>query len=1100
MQIFISGLLGFAGTSCWPSSRAAVGPRHANYESIFKADHCHVFFRTFFIFSCLLVLAQPLFAAGTPDLQLSQQYLVQVWQTDDGLPENWVSCITQTHDGYLWIGTRYGGLARFDGMRFVSFNPENTPELKDVQVEYAHVDETGTLWVMMGNESVTAFKNGRFYLFREPRAPPRLRVQSVLNVNSNSVLFVEEGLRLARLNLQGDTNAWKLLSPNPPASGVDQVFWKNRAGTIWYITQAGGLGRFFNEKFSDYPTGTNLPKSRITALTLDSQDRLWMTTTNQIFSWDGNGFEEQTPTNGPPAANIQHMVSSPDGGIWVCDGNHVRKCFGRAWMADAVLPNSIQRDNNGHLPQLYSDAEGNAWLIDYGHGLWCVRSNGMAYELTESDGLPNAFITCWFQDKEDNIWAGTVGGGVARISKRVVHVLGQDEKLPGKIARSVCLDQQGTLWAGTMSGGLAYWKDNHFVRQSLPSYSPTTPLESITVCPGYDGSLWVGTLRHGLMQVQSGVVIRPISPNDLPSVRILFEDSKRRLWVGGLADLRCYENGQFKQIGTDEGFQSSIAVGAMAEDAHGVIWIGTGPGDLWKFQDSKFTRFPPPHGWPSFRFAALQPDADGSIWIGTLGGGLLRFKDGHFFQFTSQQDLPNMYISQLLADEQGNLWAGTYAGIVRISKTNLNTVADGKESQLICRVYGRSSGLVALECSSGFQPSCWASYEGRLWFSTADGLAFIDPKDKGIAANQMPPPVIIEEISVDGVQRATPLTGDFFSSSSKGQPELQIEPGQHFVQFRFTGLSFAAPDEVSFRVKLEGAESKWRDLGYQRTVGYGPLVPGHYRLSVLACNSQGVWNKQGASLAFNVLPFFWQTWWFKVGLAVTSLLLTGLVVILILTRKHRLEMQKLNSQRELDRERARIAQDLHDDLGTSLTQISLLSSLADRETVKDEITSLNQQIRTRARAMVAGLDEIVWAVNPRNDSLVELINYLGNFAGEFFRAGQIRCRLDIPDRLPVRSLSSETRHHLYLAFKESINNVARHSGASRVWVSIGTEHDEIVISVKDNGQGFDASAKNFKSGDGLANTRARMGKIGGRADIQSAPGKGTAVVIRLPIK
>jgi signal transduction histidine kinase len=238
---------------------------------------------------------------------------------------------------------------------------------------------------------------------------------------------------------------------------------------------------------------------------------------------------------------------------------------------------------------------------------------------------------------------------------------------------------------------------------------------------------------------------------------------------------------------------------------------------------------------------------------------------------------------------------------------------------------------------------------------------------------------------------------------------------------------------------------------------------------------------------------------FKAGLLAALVLLTGLFFTLMLTRKHRIEMQKLRAQHELDRERSRIAQDLHDDLGTNLTQISMLSALADRETASDEVKSLNQQIRQSAREMVGALDEIVWAVNPRNDSAAELVNYLADFAAEFFRTTSITCRLDIPAQLPAHSLSSETRHHLFLAFKETVNNAARHSGASHVWISVATTPEEVAISVKDDGCGFDASEAGFKPGDGLLNLRSRTEGIGGKLEIQSAPGQGTNVVIHIPL-
>ena len=1053
-------------------------------------------FRTLSVSLFLFFLPGRLLAGDLPGSQSSEEYLVRTWQTDDGLPQNWVSSICQTADGYLWIGTRYGGLARFDGVRFASFNPENTRELKDVQVEHIQLDKTGTLWIIMGNESVTVLKDGQFRLIRLPRVEPRTRVEFFLNDNSNQVQFADEGGRLASIKLDGGTNSWELYAPTPAASDQGRSFWCDQAGVIWYLAHDGSLARFAGQKFGIYAADSKLPRTQFKALTADATGHLWAATGDRIFSWDGFAFKDETPTNQPSASNISQITPSPDGGLWVFGGNRLCKSWHGSWVADVPIPITVQRDNNSHSPQLYVDSEGNAWFIDYGHGLWHVKSDGSCHELTEKDGLPSAFISSWFQDRENNVWVGTAGGGLACIRKRVVHILSQEVNLPGKIARSVCEDKNGTLWVGTMSGGLARWKANQFEPLILPSYNPATPLESVTVCPANDGSLWIGSLRHGLMQLRNGKITRPISANDINSVRILFEDSKNCLWIGGLADLSCYSDGELRRFGPAEGFQSGVAIGNITEDALGAVWIGTGPGDLWKYEKNRFTRFSPPREWPSFRFAALRPDSDGAVWIGTLGGGLLRFKNGAFFRYTSELGLPNAYVAQLLDENQGYLWAGTYGGIVRFTKTNLNAVADGRVNRINCRMYGHSSGLQTLECSSGFEPSCWESSEGRLWWATANGLAYIDPK--ATITHHISPSVIIEEMQVDGQQRSLlPVVQDS-PNALGGQNELQIEPGRHFVQFRFTGLSFEAPDEVQFRVRLDGAEKQWKDLYHQRTVGYGPLPPGHYRLQVQACNNEGLWSEQGASLFFAVLPFFWQTWWFKAGLIAFSFVGTWLLIIFILKRRHRMELQQLKYQHDLDRVRAQIAQDLHDDLGTSLTQISLLSALADRKAADDESKSFNLQIRERSREMVVALDEIVWAINPRNDSLSESINYLVHFAEEFFRPAAIRCRVDIPDDLPACQLSSETRHHLFLAFKESINNAARYSHASQVWLKVEIQSHSFIISIKDDGCGFSASEGAFQPGDGLLNIRSRMAQMGGRADIQSAPGLGTTVTLQLP--
>jgi signal transduction histidine kinase/ligand-binding sensor domain-containing protein len=1043
-----------------------------------------------------LALQAALLAQVAP-LGTSHDYLVNIWQTDDGLPENWVSSITQTPDGYLWIGTRYGGLARFDGVRFVTCNQQNTPELKDVQVEHLSVDETGTLWIIMGNESITALQNGRFHLFRWPRSEPRLRAASVLNVRSNLVLFAGESPYLPELNLAVGTNGWHLFDPQPGIIARPETFVLGRNNTVWFITLLQHLGRFSNNHFERVDKFPNLPESEATAVAVDTTHRLWLATPHRLACWNGRFFVDRTPTNGPPPTDIRQIAFGADGGLWVLEENRLRKWFDGEWVANAN-PWHLQNDFPWDSFQLHSDAQGGAWLISNGDGLWHIKPDGTAHHLTEKDGLPSLFITCWFQDREGDVWIGTAGGGIARIRESIFHVFGEAEGLPGKVVRSVCMDATEKIWAGTLAGGLACLQDGRFVKVLLPSID-SSPLESITVAPGVDDGLWIGSLNHGLMQFQSGKIVPVATPGAMGnSIRVLFTDRHGQLWAGSLVNLFRFAHGQVKQFGQADGFVDEHAIESLAEDAAGALWIGTGPGELWKFDNNRFTRFRPPAKWPSVRFSALLPDTNGVVWIGTLGGGLLRFRDGKFAQLTTQDGLPDNNISQLLDDGKGYLWGGTYAGIFRASKADLEAVAGGEASRVPCHVYGRFEGLPALECSSGFQPSCWRAKDGLLWFTTANGLVSVNPS--AVQPNRLPPIVIIEGVLVDGNPRALPVAVESFSMAAKRPAVLQIEPGRHYLQFRFTGLNFAAPDGVRFRVKLEGAERQWRDIGEQRLVGYGPLPPGKYRFRVLAGNNNGVWNEQGATLAFAVLPYFWETWWFKLALMACAFTGIGLMVALAQRRRYRYKLERLERQREMERERTRIARDLHDDLGTSLTQISMLSALANREqTPSSEVKAIIHQVRGCAGEMVTALDEIVWAVNPKNDSLAELFNYLNHFAEQFFRPSGIRCRFEIPSQLPSHLVPAETRHHLFLAFKEAINNAARHSGCTRVLVRVEIHPKEAAISVEDNGHGFDKQdASSHRLGNGLANMQQRLSAVGGYTEVQSIPGQGTTLVFHIP--
>ena len=434
-----------------------------------------------------LTLQAAFCAEVTPDVT-AHDYLVHVWQTDDGLPQNWVSSITQTPDGYLWIGTRYGGLARFDGVRFVSYNQQNTTELKDVQVEHLSMDETGTLWIVMGNESITALQNGRFHLYRWPRSEPRLRAADVLDVQSNFVLFAGEFSYLPELNLFAGTNGWHLFDPQPAIIPRPETFVLDRDHIIWFVGMFQHLGRFFNNHFERFDRIPNLPESEAAAVALDTTHRLWLATPHHLALWNGRFFTDCTPTNGPLPIDIRQIAFSGDGGLWVLEKNRLRKWLDGEWVANAS-PWHLQNDFPLDSFRLHGDAEGGAWLISNGDGLWHIKPDGTAHHLTEKDGLPSLFITCWFQDREGDVWIGTAGGGIARIRESIFHVFGEADGMPGKVVSSVCEDATEKIWAGTLAGGLACLQDGRFVKVLLPSID-SSPLESITVAPGVDDGLW----------------------------------------------------------------------------------------------------------------------------------------------------------------------------------------------------------------------------------------------------------------------------------------------------------------------------------------------------------------------------------------------------------------------------------------------------------------------------------------------------------------------------------------------------------------------------------------------------------------------------------
>ena len=1033
------------------------------------------------------------FLPGISQGQSGSNYLVHSWPSDSGLAQNWVTGMVQSPDGYLWIGTRYGGLARFDGVRFVHFTPQTTPALRDVQVERLTMDTQGALWISMVNRSVTGMRAGRFELFRHPRTEPQARLESFLATAGTRTLFTAESGVIAELDRSRSTDGWRMLRPVPEALAEQysvypaKTFHQDRKGHLWYVGRDQRLARYSAEGEARLPDDLQFPGDPVHALAVDGSGVLWVATAKRIVSWDGRALTDHRPAAAGELGQVRQLAFSGDGGLWVLEAQRLRKLLRGSWKAEADPAMLLNCTHQRHH-QLYGDSAGGVWVVTYGGGVLHVRADGTTHQLTGKDGLPSEAITCWLEDHEGNIWLGTAAGGIARIRERVFKAYGVADGLPEKMVRSVGVDTRGGVWAGTMSGQLARWDDGKFTALSLPP-AQTTPIAGISVFPGRSGKVWIGGLYQGLLVYEGGKISRPVAGLEPWIIQVLFEDSRNAVWLGCRGQLVRIADGKARVFGGTMGFPIGVPAGAIAEDADGVMWIGTEQGDLWRYKDDEFTRFHPPAEWPSSQIISLQTDANGVVWAGTLGNGLLRFKDGGFARFTASEGLPDNNVSQLLDDGIGGLWGGTFAGVFHVRKSELNELAAGALERPGCSVYGTQDGLPALECTSGFNPACWRADDGRLWFSTVNGIASVNPA--AVRFNRRPPNVLIEELTVDGK-----LDSNFTPDGETGGG-LKVGPGKHFLQFRFTGLSLAAPDKVRFRWKLEGVDRDWQDIGIQRVIGCGPLEPGRYRLRVRACNSDGVWNDEGATVAFTVLPHFWETWWFKVVAVSVSIA----VIILALRRRYRLSMERLKRENEVEQERSRIARDLHDDLGTSLTQIIMLSSLANRDqTPPEKARQLIEQVGGRSKEMVTALDEIVWAVNPKNDTLVALVRYLGHFAEEMLQPAGIRCRLDIPHGLPAHPLSAEVRHHLFLAFKEALNNCIRHSGASLVQLGVDLKPDEVIISIKDDGRGFDPeSGPSEEDGDGLTNIPGRMADIGGHAEIQSAPGRGTTVTLRLPL-
>lgn len=1036
----------------------------------------------FVALTLMLVAALRAWGAGA-----GGDYLTDVWTADEGLPDSSVTAIAQTPDGYLWVGT-YNGLARFDGMRFVTFDPANTPALAHARVRKLSVDNQGTLWINTLEGSMTSLRQGTFT--REWTGAEGLDPDvTLVSSSSNQVTFLLHRGSLRR-KPQSDPagTGWEDL--NPPSRSVGTLCVEDGAGTIWYRGADKHLWRVTGKDFEPLPQTSGLAGSQVNCMVTDSRGRLWIGTDKEIAMWDETQFQTVIPTNAELPVDMAFLSIAEDGGLWAVANGRVRKAMDRKWILEAE---SLKNVFTGNLSRMGArkDHHGGVWLYDYGRGLTHIAADGQVRQFGPQEGFPGERVNCFFEDHEGNWWAGLDAGGLVRIRERRFQTIDTSGQVPTKPARSVCEETNGTLWIGTLGDGLARWQAGAFTNLTVPG--GTGKGFAFCVYPDAAGRLWVSAGDEDLF-VREHDGFKRVLPV-VHGVKAILADKAGGIWVGTKSGLYFADSESSTDFKLYEGIGRN-EVRALSEDGHGSLWAGAEDGTLFHITGDTIATFHPTDSKVPQAIWSLLAEDDGTVWAGTFRGGLLRFRDGKFTRFSINEGLPDNIICQILPDGAGNLWLGSHQDIFRVAKSALNDFARGEIKSVPGTVFGRSDGLPSLECSGGYQPAAWRGQDGRLWFTTVKGAVSVKPEE--IRPNLLPPPVVIEGILIDGksldatakAQERPVPAGTVYDRDKKF---LEVSPGKHQFEFRYTGLSLVSSDRVQFRYRLEGADANWVEAGTRRFAQYNFLPPGTYQFRVIACNSDRIWNETGCTLTLKILPYFYEILWFRIlAWMVAGGLVAGAVWYSVTRRLHR-KLEQLARQQAVERERARIAKDIHDDLGANLTLIAVLGDLAKQEKAAERI----EKMASTARQAVKSLDEIVWAVNPRNDTLAHLIDYTGQFAVDYLRAAGVRCLLDVPEQPPERGVPSNVRHNVFLVVKEALQNIVKHAHATEVWLRIHATNDDLKIIVEDNGCGFEHVPANALA-DGLRNMQQRMNELGGKCRIQSRVGAGTEIIVELP--
>jgi len=972
----------------------------------------------------------------------ADDHTIDVWQTEQGLPDNSVTSLAQTPDGYLWFGT-FRGLVRFDGVRFTVFD-SRTPGLENDQVIRLFVDATGALWVSQVPGQLARHEHGRFTAFHR-----------------------EDGWPMLPCAFQG-------IADSGP-------------GTLLLVTENGFAFRFDGKRFTpvlaDPPPGS---PARPAVETKDGQ-RLWIVADQRVGRVESNRWTEFIARGSGPLTHTTAISASKEGGVWVLDSGKLQRI-----REDGTVVQVREFAPLINACWMREDLSGELWIGTWGHGLRRVGLDGASETFSPKEGFPVEIARDSLKDREGNLWIATNGGGLVRLKRKRFQALVQDDPAPDhRYGPPITLgeDPDGRLIVGCLDGG-AFRIEGARIVGPIEFAGREVGVGVWALATGSGGRRWSGTYGEGLARSGGAGPGWWSKPDGLPDRHVvaLCEDRAGDLWIGTDRGLSRFDGRAFVNYSVRDGLLSD-RITALALDPAGAVWIGSDANGLNRFQDGKIDRFT--EGLPGCSVTSFLADPDGTLWIGTQHGLCLR-RDGRFIRLDTVGELAGVGVTTILDDGLGDLWLGTNRGVFRVVRSGLEAFIRGTAAELVGVRYGTPDGLPSSQCAKG-QPAGIRSRDGRLWFATTKGVAVVDPRR--ILANLVPPSVVIEEVTVDGVViAAVPGSGNPLPREAK------VGPGPRRLEIRYTGISLASPEQVRFRVRMEEFDEGWHDAGSLRVASYQGLPPGRYRFQVRAANQDGVWNETGASLAVVIGPEIWQTGWFRSGLAAAA---TGLLAFTYRRRVAAVERSRAAghefSRRLIEtqeQERQQLAAELHDSLGQHLLAIKnraemALGRSADPERMKERVV----QVSAMASLAIREVRSIAQGLRPFQIDALGLTKAVVAMAGSLADSSSIRLQTEVIELSGL--LSAATEIQLYRILQECLSNAVRHSGATLVIVRIERVGGFVRASVQDDGTGLDPARA--QTGSGLLGIQERARIVGGRMEIGSIPGEGTTVTVEVPV-
>jgi signal transduction histidine kinase/ligand-binding sensor domain-containing protein len=981
---------------------------------------------------------------ATPVKNLQSEYIVDSWQAEDGLPDNFINEIARTPDGYLWIAT-FNGLARFNGTDFVVFDPANTPQLESRRISELYVDLQGRLWIKAEEGALACWWHGKFTDYTQRDWPAHTR--RITHEDANGTLW---------LGFSYDaTRGYRL---------VGNAF------------KAENLGRTFVERFGWLS---------------DIAGRSWNVYSNCLCCLD-----DRDPVVAPIPDYVPYgmrLASARDGGVWIIS-NRIRKYSQRHWTDCGAIPVGTDLFNG-----YFEDSQGRLWVgTDVGE-IWRASTNGTIQRFKIPGAATSQLGRGLCQDAEGNIWLGTGGSGMFRLKPKVFHVYSSHDGLASDLVRSVTQDRAGHIYFATVNrvDWLPSPTDDRAQNRSLRIIWPWEVLGAS------DGSLYVGTFGEGLFRLRAtDGALRQFNNHghvDAP-INAVFEERDGKIDLGTPRGLCRLADGRLTDVARPPGM-GEIDVRAISEDSVGHLYLGLKSGGLLRTARPGWEHFAAGQSLPENHIRALWVDKENKVWIGTQGSGLSRFDGSNFFNFKGSggsddpgAELPRT-ITAIIEDDEGFLWLASNHGLFRVRRDPLNRVADGGTADLTVYHFDRSDGMGSSECIDDHQPSAWKSSDGRLWFATTYGVSVVDPSS--LPFNDLPPQVVIEEALIDD-RRAWPRPGD---DSDSSPIELSVPPDGARLEFHFTALSLSAPARNRFKFQLEGFDRTWEEAGTRRTAFYKRVPPGHYTFKVIASNNDGVWNKKAALLAVIVIPPWWQTTWFR-SLAATF---AGLVILgsyrwRVITLQRQTAAQQEFSRRLIDsqeQERQRIAAELHDSLGQSLLVIKSRVLLALRAPdIPPPVAAELDALTAMASGAISEARQIAHNLRPFQLDELGLTRAIRGMITNVSRAAGIPVTHELAE--VDGAFQRDQEINVYRIVQELLNNIMKHSHATEAWVTLQRDAAQVRLTVRDNGRGFDF-AGNAATGFGMRGLAERVRIMNGEWKVQSSGSNGTVAEASFPV-